>query len=66
VDLKARVALKTDRSVFKARSKTPKSESRNCFSNSKQEAKRKSRSKVSKTNVSDDYTLTNSLPRDRN
>jgi len=31
MDLKARVALKTDRSVFKARSKMPKIEFRNCF-----------------------------------
>jgi len=39
VDLKARVAVKTDQSVFNAKSKTPKTKSRNCFSITKQEAK---------------------------
>jgi len=39
VDSKARVPLKTDQSVFKARRKTPKSEYRNCFSTTKHEAR---------------------------
>jgi len=48
VDLKAKVALKTNRSVFnatlalrckqEATSKTPKSECKNCFSTTKQKA----------------------------
>jgi len=60
VDLKARVALKVDRSVFKARSKKQDAKKRlsyrNCFSTKKK--KYEARSKVPKTNACDDWTLT--------
>jgi len=58
VDLKARVALKTDQSVFKKRSNTPKMEASNCFLTTKQDAKTQKQSKAEATTVSDDCILT--------